>query len=417
MHISIIAYGTWGDVRPSVALGRALQRAGHGVRLVVTGDFGAWVKEKGLDYHLLPVNKKALMRGVSSRTHPFRVMPAIRREIGPAVRRVGDDLLKIAGDTDALLVNEWTVGAASGIAEAYGLKMVLMFMQPNVKTRRFPISTMPPAPEWAPFRERYNLLTYELAWRLRWFTYGRGANPLREDRLRLDPLSARDYVDLFMETPSVSLISDRVLPRPRDWGDHQRMTGFVFFDDEGWQPPRELMNFLGGGPRPIYFGFGSMHDQRPREATRMILEALNKTRQRGVIYSGWAGLGDMEMPESIYRLDYAPHTWLFPRMAAVVHHAGAGTTAAALRAGVPSVPIPYSGDQGFWARRLRRMGAAPEVLPRARLSAAGLAALIRTAVEDEGIRRRAGQIGSQIRAERGLERTVAGLEELFWGQG
>lgn len=413
MHITILAYGTWGDVRPSIALGRALEQAGYGVRLAVPLDFAPWVEGKGLDIHLLPVDKKSVMRRVSSRTNPLRVIAAIRREIAPAVREVGDDLWKGIGETDALLANEWTMGVASGIAEAYGLRMINMFMQPNVKTRHFPVGTMSPLPTWAPLHEGYNLLTYELAWRLRWLTYGRAANPLREDRLGLDPLSARGYVHLLEKTPSITLISEHVVPRPNDWSDHHRMTGFVFLEEEGWEPVPELMDFIDSGSSPIYVGFGSMHDPRPHETTRRIVEALGESRQRAVIYSGWAGLGQVELPANVHRLDYAPHTWLFPRMAAIVHHAGAGTSAAALRAGVPSVPIPHSGDQGFWARRLWRLGAATAPLPRARLRPTALADRIRRSLEDDELRRKALKIGGRIRGEQGLARTVAALDDLL----
>lgn len=347
MHISIVAYGTWGDVRPAIALGLALKDAGYGVRLIVTEDFAEWVNGTGLETHLLPINNFELMQQVSSKTNPLRVMLAIHREITPALLRAGRDLLSVAENTDALLVNEWLLGIASGIAKAHRLKLVNLAMQPCIKTRAMPIATMPALPDRAPFRELYNLMTYNVGHYLRWFSYVRAGNSLRRTHLNLPALSLRQYLDLLERTPSITLISRHIMPRPVDWQDHHYSTGYLFYDDDDWRPPDGLENFIHSGEAPVYVGFGSVHDRQPVETTRLILDALEQADQRAVLYSGWAELGQIDLPGTIYQLNYAPHSWLFPRMAAVVHHAGAGTSAAALRAGVPSVPIPHSGDQPF----------------------------------------------------------------------
>jgi sterol 3beta-glucosyltransferase len=159
----------------------------------------------------------------------------------------------------------------------------------------------------------------------------------------------------------------------------------------------------------VYVGFGSMHDTHPDKTTRLVLEALESARQRGVLYRGWAGLGQIGLPPTVYPLEYAPHTWLFPYMGAVVHHAGAGTSAAALRAGVSSVPIPHSGDQFFWARKLHQIGAAVRPMPRSRLSAVSLAERIHQAVVDSQLRSRAAELGARISQEDGLGRTVEAI--------
>lgn len=413
MHISIVAYGTWGDVRPALALGEAMKAAGYGVRLIVTQDFAKWIRDSVLDIRLLPINKTKLTRRVTVETNPLRVVLAVHARLYPALRQAAGDLQELVAGTDALLVNEWMIGAASGIAQANGLRLVHMALQPNIRTSAMPISTMPELPAWAPSQGIYNLLTYEAGLRLRWWSYGRAGNRLRTTRLDVPPLSAGDYVDLFERTPSVTMISPHVVPRPSDWADHHRMTGFLFYDDARWAPPVELMNFIQAGPPPVYVGFGSLHDPRPADTTRLIVDALQISGQRAVLLSGWGGLGRIELPESVYRLSYAPHGWLFPRMAAVVHHGGAGTSAAALRAGVPSIPVPHSGDQGFWGHRLRNLGAATDPLPRSRLNAESLAERITAAVATLRLRTRAAEIGSLIRKEDGLGVTVSALEDLL----
>jgi sterol 3beta-glucosyltransferase len=413
VDLSIIAYGTWGDVYPSLALGLALKEAGYGVRLVVTEDFARWARSTGLDVHLLPVNKFEVMKTVSSRTNPLQVMLAIRREITPALQKAGKELLVAAENTDALLVNEWLLGIASGISEVFGLQLVHLASQPGIKTGVEPISTMPALPDWAPFRESYNRMSYDLARTLRWFTYASQINRVRKIQLKLAPLSFQGYLALLDRTPSITMISPQVLPRPADWPDRHRLTGFLFYDDEAWRPPAGLEDFIHSGEAPVYVGFGSMRDRQPEKTTRLVLEALEMAQQRGVLYRGWGDLGKHRLPDRVYRLDYAPHRWLFPRMAAVVHHAGAGTSAAALRAGVPSVPIPHSGDQLFWARRLHQIGGGTRPLPRSQINAAGLAERIAVAVRDSQLRRQAADLGDKIAGEDGAGRTVEAIREVL----
>ena len=413
MHVSIVAYGTWGDVRPSIAMGLALKEAGYGVRLIVTEDFAKWVNHTGLDIHLLPVNNFEVMKQVSTNTNPLKAMFAIHRKMVPALLQAGRDLLTVAEDTDAFLISEWLMGIASGIAEVHQVKLVNVTTQPAIKTREMPISTMPALPDRTPFREIYNLLSYDFAYYLRWFSYARDVISLRKSRLNLAALLPGEYLDLLDHTPSITLISQHVVPRPEDWSDHHHLTGFLFYDDDDWRPPAKLEDFIYSGEAPVYVGFGSMHDLHPNETTRLILDALKSANHRAVLYKGWADLGQSDLPESVYLLDYAPHSWLFPRMAAVVHHAGAGTSAAALRAGVASVTIPHSGDQPFWARRLYQIGAGTTPLPRNRLNAVGLAERIVNAVRDPQLRSRAADLGARISREDGASRTVAAINSVL----
>jgi sterol 3beta-glucosyltransferase len=411
LHISIVAYGTWGDVRPGIALGLALKAAGYGVRLIVTEDFAPWVDRTGLDIHLLPVNKFEVMKRVSSETNPLRVMLAVSRQIGPALFQAGRDLLART-DTDVFLVNEWLLGIVSGIAEVHNLRLVHLANQPQIRTGALPISTMPDLPGWMPFRGSYNLLSYDLAHYLRWFLYVRQLNSLRKTQLNLAPLSPGGYLDLLDRTPSITLVSPHVVPPPADWQDHHHLTGFLFQDDD-WRPPADLEEFIQAGETPVYVGFGSMHDRHPNETTRLILDALEYAHCRAVLYKGWAGLGKVKLPDAVYRLDYAPHNWLFPRMAAVVHHAGAGTSAAALRAGVPSVPIPHSGDQRFWARKLYQIGVGTKPLSRNRLTGVDLGERIATAVRNSQMRSRAADLAARICAEDGADRTISAIHDVL----
>jgi sterol 3beta-glucosyltransferase len=412
LHISIVAYGTWGDVRTGMALALALKDAGCGVRLIVTEDFAGWVRNLGIDIHLLPVNKFEIMKRVSSETNPLKVMLAVHKEIGPALIQAGRDLLALSEGTDGYVVNEWLLGIVSGIADVRQLKLVHLASQPQIRTRTMPISTMPELPGRMTFRETYYGSSYALAYYLRWFSYVREFNTLRKTHLGLPPLSPKGYLDLIDRTSSITLISPQVMSRPADWPAHHHLTGFLFYDDD-WRPPAELEEFILAGEPPVYIGFGSMHDRHPEKTTRVILEALDHAHCRAILYKGWAGLGRVELPDTVYRLDYAPHHWLFPRVAAVVHHAGAGTSAAALRAGVSSVPVPHSGDQSFWARRLYQLGAGTRPLTRNRLNAPDLAERIASAVQDSGMKSKAAELSARICEEDGADRTVSAIQKLF----
>jgi sterol 3beta-glucosyltransferase len=191
------------------------------------------------------------------------------------------------------------------------------------------------------------------------------------------------------------------------WSEHARVTGYWFLDHPpDWQPPADLVDFLESGPPPIYIGFGSLKSRGAEKAGRIVLDALRQSGHRGVIAIGGGGLSESDLPDEVFAVGSVPHDWLFPRMAAVVHHGGAGTTGAELRAGVPSVIVPVTNDQPFWGRRVRALGVGPAPIPRRRLTADRLARAICIAVTDESIRKRGAELGETIRAEDGVGNAV-----------
>jgi UDP:flavonoid glycosyltransferase YjiC (YdhE family) len=192
------------------------------------------------------------------------------------------------------------------------------------------------------------------------------------------------------------------------------VTGFWFLNEPtDWTPPAGLMDFLNAGAPPIYIGFGSMGNRKPEDVTQIVLQALEQTKQRAIVASGWGGLSRQQMPNSIYMVDSIPHAWLFPRVAAVVHHGGVGTTAAGLRAGVPSILVPFFGDQPFWGQRVAALGVGPQPIPRKQLSADRLAQAIRIAVTDSTMQQRAAELGKKIQAEDGVARAVKVVSNLM----
>jgi UDP:flavonoid glycosyltransferase YjiC (YdhE family) len=185
------------------------------------------------------------------------------------------------------------------------------------------------------------------------------------------------------------------------------VTGYFFLDSEtDWQPSSELKAFLEAGNPPVYIGFGSMAGSNPEELARLVSQALASSGQRGLLLTGWGGLSADLVPDNVFVVDSVPHSWLFPRMAAVVHHGGAGTTAEGLRAGVPTVVIPFVFDQPFWGARIKALGFGPDPVPLKKLTADRLANAITIAVTDPAIRQRARSCGEAIRAEDGTGNAV-----------
>lgn len=216
----------------------------------------------------------------------------------------------------------------------------------------------------------------------------------------------------------LSAYSPSIIPHPPDWPESIHITGYFFLDSQAdWRPSRELNAFLEAGDPPVYIGFGSMAGRNPEQLARLVSQALVKSGQRGLLLTGWGGLRTELVPENVFVVDAVPHSWLFPRMAAVVHHGGAGTTAEALRAGVPAVIVPFVFDQPFWGARIKELGLGPDPIPLKKLTADALANAIGIAVTDSDIRQRANSCGEAIRAEDGIGNAVKVIQRYLGNPG
>ena len=228
----------------------------------------------------------------------------------------------------------------------------------------------------------------------------------------LDLPPGRRFPDLLTRSdgtpvPILYPYSRHVLPVPQDFPPHVHVTGYWFLDHSPhWQPAPELERFLESGTPPVYIGFGSIGARNAEKRTTLVLEALEKSGQRGLLVSGWGGLTASELPPTVFMAESVPHDWLFPRVAAVVHHGGAGTTAAGLRAGKPTIICPFMADQPFWGNLVYQRGAGPKPIPQSRLTANGLAEAITAAARDQPMQRCAADLGAKIRAEDGIAHAV-----------
>jgi UDP:flavonoid glycosyltransferase YjiC (YdhE family) len=258
-----------------------------------------------------------------------------------------------------------------------------------------------------------NLLSHVLVGQLYWQTTRRTVRRWRRDILRLPPGSIwGHYGQMDRErVPFLYGYSSAVVPKPRDWGPWHHVTGYWFLNPlSDWQPPAPLVNFLESGPPPVCVSFGSMTSRDPRATSRLVIAALRRAGQRGICLNGWGALDADEAADDVLTCGWLPIDWLFPRVAAVVHHGGAGTTASGLRAGAPSVITPAFGQQYFWSERVAALGVGPRSVDQSQLTAEQLAAAIRLAVSDETMKVRADNLGRRIQAENGVRQAVAVID-------
>jgi sterol 3beta-glucosyltransferase len=224
----------------------------------------------------------------------------------------------------------------------------------------------------------------------------------------------RDYRRALRTTPTILGVSPLVVPTPRDWPSWLTTTGYWSLPaSSDWVPQQRLVEFMAQGEQPVYVGFGSMSTRDSAATLASILEALRLSGRRGVIHSGGADLADAQTRDArdsrMLVVDDVPHDWLFPQVAAVVHHGGAGTTAAALRAGVPAGVVSHIGDQPYWGRRIHELGVGATPIPRHHFGAARLDQML-AELAAPCLAVKAAQLGEQLRAERGIERAVAFIE-------
>ncbi len=413
MKITIIAFGSRGDVQPAVALGVGLQAAGHKVKLASYAPFEKLATVYGLDYKLVRGdimsfmdNDEVLEMLASGRSNPLGLLRNIRDFVRQDVKLSVEDVMSACEGAEVLVAFSAAFYAGASIAEETGQRLMSANLQPIIPTKAYANALLPP-PKFD--SGLVNLLSHHVAIQLTWQMLRPVINETRQEVQDLPPWPILGPWDKshWQSIPILNGFSKHVLPLPQDWPDNAHITGYWFLEHRpDWQPSPELEAFLDSGPPPVYIGFGSMKNRDPKGTARLVIRALSMAGQRGILLSGWGGLAESDLPHTIFMVDSIPHDWLFPRMSAVVHHGGAGTTAAGLRAGVPSILIPHFADQPYWGRRVHRLGVGPKPIRRNKLDAARLSGAIREAVTNEAMRQKAAELGRKIRAEKGVETAV-----------
>jgi len=430
MNVFIPTIGTRGDVQPYVALGDGLRRAGHTVTVCTSTRYESLVREVGLAYAPLSDDLVALVETPKGREAiaaaggaigAARALWDLMREslqIQRDLFREGWTAAKTA-DPD-LIVYHPKMSIALSYAERLDIPAAMASLFPVfLPTAAYPNPGFPNLDLGDTLTAVYNRATHRLVRSVvsamsRWmFASWRAANGLPPQPWGADILRRTSGE----RVPLLNAWSRHVAPDPPDWPrTGVATTGYWFFDRaDDWKPDPELRAFLNAGPPPVYVGFGSMAGRNPEATARIVVEALQRAGWRGILARGWGGLAASDLPDDIHLVRQVPHDWLFPRVAAVVHHGGAGTTAAGLRAGRPTIICPFFGDQPFWGRRVRDAGAGPDPIPQTDLTPRHLAAALRKTTTEE-MRRSAATLGKKIQSENGVATAVGCLERLVAGK-
>ncbi|KAF7845521.1 sterol 3-beta-glucosyltransferase UGT80A2 isoform X1 [Senna tora] len=384
LQIVMLIVGTRGDVQPFIAIGKRLQDYGHRVRLATHSNFKEFVLTSGLEFYPLGGDPKVLagLNGGPENLVVFEIgfdmvknkgflpsgpseIPIQRNQIKeiinslPLACREPDMDSGVPFKADAIIANPPAYGHTH-VAEALKIPIHIFFTMPWTPTSEFP-HPLSRVKQPAGYR-----LSYQIVDTLIWLGIRDMINDLRKKKLKLRPVTylsgSHGSND---DVPHAYIWSPHLVPKPKDWGPKIDVVGFCFLDlASNYEPPESLVKWLEGGDKPIYIGFGSLPVEEPEKMTQIIVEALEKTGQRGIINKGWGGLGNLAEPkDTIYLLDNCPHDWLFLHCKAVVHHGGAGTTAAGLKAACPTTIVPFFGDQPFWGDRVHARGVGPAPIP------------------------------------------------------
>ncbi len=411
MRITILTIGSRGDVDPCLALALGLKQAGYDVTLGTGPTFETLITSRGIrfspirwDTYDILHTEEGQREIAGYRLSDLWYTPPTALARWPGVM---EDVYQAARDADLMIYHPYVQGAYD-VTEKLRIPAILWGYSPQfTPTGQFP-SPYVPYPQLKLGRW-INRLTHSAMCFILFKKLIGVRNRWRKERLGLPPRPwyASDFHRNGRPLPVLYAFSRHVIAPPPDWRGPFEVTGYWPYEDwPGWQPPADLVDFLQAGPPPVYVCFGSMVSADPARVSEIVLQALQQTGQRGILSAGWGGLSHRDGGDKVFYLGEAPYRWLFPQVAAVVHHGGAGTTAAALRAGKPTIICPYSFDQPFWGQVVWQLGVGPRPIPQAKLSVQRLADAIRTATSDEALRQRVALLGAKIRSEDGVARAV-----------
>ncbi|PTB55442.1 glycosyltransferase family 1 protein [Trichoderma harzianum CBS 226.95] len=444
LNVVIQIVGSRGDVQPFVALGKVLKETyGHRIRIATHATFKTFVEENGLEFFSIGGDPAELMAFMVKHPGLMPGLDALKSgEISKRRRGVQEMMLGCwrscieAGDglgpppephrrtepwdpsagmpgdpnhepfvADAIIANPPSF-AHIHVAEKLGIPLHMMFTMPWSPTRAFP---HPLANVQSSNADDVltNYLTYTLVEMMTWQGLGDVINRFRENALDLPPLSLIWAPGLLnrLKISYTYCWSPALIPKPNDWGPHIDVAGFYFLNlASSYTPEPDLAAFLEAGPPPVYIGFGSIVVDDPNAMTRLILDAIHLAGVRALVSKGWGGLGvdAVGLPDGVFMLGNVPHDWLFERVSCVVHHGGAGTTAAGIKAGKPTIVVPFFGDQPFWGAMIARAKAGPDPIPHKTLTAEKLAEAIKFCLRQE-TQDQAQALGRKIREENGAE--------------
>jgi sterol 3beta-glucosyltransferase len=410
MNITILTYGSRGDLQPFLALAVGLQKAGHKVTLTGPQRFSDFAAAFDVTYVSLPGDPAELSLAFNQAgANPFQMVSAMRGHVLGIAPGVVRQIMQASQNADLLIHSfAFTTGAHS-LARHLGI--------PDVSIQTFPVFTPTgdyPLAAFPNLGRLGNRFTHWLGTQIFWYGGNLG---FRQIQHLLSDSFPRTLSWPFanpearLRTPLLLAVSPSVLPIPADLPVNVSVCGYLFLDEAHYQPPEALSRFLAAGSPPVCVSFGSMVNERAEQTGKLLLEVFAQRKERAIILTGWGGWKAHPAPENILYLDSAPHSWLLPHCKTFIHHGGAGTTAAGLRAGIPNIVVPHAADQPFWGRRVQALGAGPAPIAVKNLNAGRLLAALAVA-ESDSVISAAQALGGQIRAEDGIQAAVRLIEQL-----
>ena len=412
MKITILTYGSRGDVQPFLALALGLQKAGHMVKLAAPHRFADFVEAYKIPFVPLAGDPEIISQRLNDvGSNPLGMVRAMSDYIFSIAGQVLRQIRAVCEDADLIVHSFLFTTGGHSLARSLGV--------PDISVQTFPIfaptRAFPPVfmPNLSSGQLRY--FFHWLATQIFWYGGNLGYRRLRKldsETFDLDLHWPFDVDEHRLATPLVLACSPTIIPRPDDWtSSHIHIPGYFFLESsEAFEPPKTLTDFLAAGPPPVCVTFGSTIHRDADRIYGIVLDALEKTSNRAIILSGWSNLKNLPVSENVLVIDAVPHDWLLPRCKAVIHHGGAGTTAAGLRSGIPNLVVSFAADQPFWGARVQAVGAGPQPVLVKKLTAEKIVAALAEA-DGNALRTRVQDVGRKIRMEDGVGVAVKIIEK------
>ena len=398
MRIHMICIGSTGDVRPYLVLGRELKARGHEITICAFREFESAAHKEGLHFSPINADVRALMANLMNGSTGVGFLKQVRDSLVDIIDPFLADLEAGCEGAEAL-IGTYLGQVFYSLAEVRHIPFIQTHYFPMDKNDEAPISSAPgqragKAWKLASYQIGYLLISAMEKYYLADWRAAKGMSPRK--------LEGKPRYDLNGHTvPVLYAMSPLVMPRPAHWGENIHMTGYWLDKSySNFQPSEELQAFLAEGEKPIYIGFGSMCSGDMDDTLQIVLDAVKKSGVRAVLSSGWGGV-EIPKRDDICAADFVPHDWLFRQVGAVVHHGGAGTTAAGIQAGCPTLVIPFGGDQPFWAARVEDLNVGPKAIPRDKLTVNRLSKALVDLTTTKKYRVAARELGERLQLENG----------------
>jgi sterol 3beta-glucosyltransferase len=423
MTIALLAVGSRGDVQPFVALALGLQQAGFAPLIISAKNEEAFVQSFGVPFHALNVDVQKIMedqevQAMAKGDSPLSFAKShlqASKTLQTTMVRVQEEIWNVLQTVDAVVYHPGMQNAYL-MAQELSIPAILASPFPIAPTGEYPAILFYDAIRLTGLWGKVvNLITHELFERMFWMLSRSSAVEFwkKQGKSHLATLKPPSHIHAKNGQPVLFAYSPHIFSRAKEWSKNLAVTGYwTVPETQDYTPSTEIATFLAAGKPPLYIGFGSMKDKTSfRQTVELIVQVVERLGERAVIGLGWSSAeAEMHLPKSVILIGSVPHSWLFPRMAAVVHHGGAGTTAAGLLAGKPTLIIPHTADQPAWGRRVWELGVGAKPIPKKKLSREALEAALRE-LSKPAIQENAARLGALLREEHGVKKAVECIQQ------